>query len=67
MPVGSGFRFDNCLCIPPLSLFVCLLVCLFVCLFLLHMQVDLDFRPKKYNAQYFLNFQIKKLFHIIFH
>ena len=56
MPVGSGFRFDNCLCIPPLSLFVCLLVCLFVCLFLLHMQVDLDFRPKKYNAQYFLNF-----------
>ena len=48
----NRFRFDNCLCI----LALCLFVCLFVCLFLLHMQVDLHFSPKKIQCPIFSKF-----------
>ena len=49
---ANRFRFDNCLCI----LALCLFVCLFVCLFLLHMQVDLYFSPKKIQCPIFSKF-----------
>ena len=49
---ANRFRFDNCLCI----LALCLFVCLFVCLFLLHMQVDLYFSPNKIQCPIFSKF-----------
>ena len=58
VPIGSSliivFVFLHCL-------FVCLCVCFYCTRKLFY-----TFRPKIYNAQYFLHFLMKKLFHIIF-